>query len=186
MAIAPLATQVVPIRALRWAAVFAGMAVGIALQLAFTMAGTALGLVRPDPGTIVERVPMTAAAWNVLSMLISSGVGGYVAGRASGLRRAADGMLHGAVAWAATTVAIAWLATSTAAAAFSGLFGLVAEARGPTLSPEASAWLAIALGIALLAGVAGGFLGARGARRFVHRSLKNPAVAAGASVKPSR
>ena len=185
MAIAPLATQAVPIRALRWAAVFAGMAVGIALQLAFMMAGTALGFVRPDPGTIVERVPMAPAAWNALSMLISSWVGGYVAGRASGLRRAADGMLHGAVASAATTVATAWLATSTAAAAFSGLFGVLTEAR-PPFSPEASAWLAIAIGIALLAGVAGGLLGARGARRFVHRSLKDPAVPAGASVKPSR
>jgi hypothetical protein len=181
MITAPLATYAPPIRALRWSAVFAGIAVGIALQVAFTAAGGALGFV------LLERreglgAPMAAAGWNVLSLLIASCVGGYVAGRASGLRRTADGMLHGTVAWAATIVALAWFATGAAGSLLGGLIAALVEARVAP-SPVASAWLALATALSLLAGVLGGLLGVRGARRFVHRSLKDPALPAGAAAK---
>jgi hypothetical protein len=182
MITAPLAVQAPPIHALRWSAVFAGIPVGIALQMALAAAGGALGFgVVEQPRAL--GIPMAAAAWNALSLLIASGAGGYVAGRASGLRRTADGMLHGTVAWAATTIALAWLSTGESGSLLGGLFAALAQTR-PALSPAASAWLALATGLSLLAGMLGGMLGARGARRFVHRSLKDPSLAASPAVKP--
>jgi hypothetical protein len=176
-----------PISALRWGAVFAGLAVGIALNLVLAIAGTALGLAldAPDPGR--AALPVAAAAWNVIAMLVSAFVGGYVAARASALRRAADGALHGAVAWGATTLAFAMLAVTSLGLLLGGLFGAVLDYAQPgavgdvagaeralDAAAAASAWLAGAIALSLIAGVAGGALGARGARRFVHRPLVAP------------
>lgn len=55
-------------------------------------------------------------------MLISAFVGGYVAARMSGLKRQADGVLHGAVSWAVTTILFAVLATSIGGALIGGVF----------------------------------------------------------------
>jgi hypothetical protein len=125
-----------PVHAVRWAAVLAGMSIGIALHLVFALAGAALGFALYEPGIPLESVPVAAAVWNVLSMLIAAFIGGYVAARASGLRRLADGMLHGSVSWGATTLLFAILATTAMGALFGGLFGLAAPqartAGGPT------------------------------------------------------
>jgi hypothetical protein len=130
-----------PVHAVRWAAVLAGMSVGIALHLVFTLAGAALGFALYEPGTPLESLPVAAAVWNVVSMLIAAFIGGYVAARASGLRRLADGVLHGTVSWGATTLLFAVLATTALGAMFGGLFGLVApQARivaGPAV-PQSS------------------------------------------------
>lgn len=115
-----------PVHAVRWAAVLAGMSIGIALHLVFALTGTALGFALYEPGIPLESVPVAAAVWNVLSMLIAAFIGGYVAARASGLRRLADGMLHGSVSWGATTLLFAILATTAMGAIFGGLFGLAA------------------------------------------------------------
>ena len=40
-----------PVHAVRWAAVLAGMSVGIALHLVFALAGAALGFALYEPGT---------------------------------------------------------------------------------------------------------------------------------------
>jgi hypothetical protein len=116
----------------RWSAIFAGMAVGIALHLLLMVIGVALGLAvfdfgdRPD----AETVSTAAAAWNGLSMLAGAFIGGYVAARASGLRRTADGVLHGVVSWGATTLLFAALTLSTAGGALSGLYNTIAPRVG--------------------------------------------------------
>lgn len=182
-----------PLNTVRWSAVLAGMAVGIAVHLVLTLGGVALGLALNERGN-AYGIPLAAGAWNTLSMLAGALVGGYVAARASALRRIADGMLHGIVAWGATTLVFAVLALTTASGLAGGLFNAVAEngRRGvaavvqgasatSTAAPAtadtavraaASGWLAIATGLSLLAGLAGGALGARGARRFTHGTLR--------------
>lgn len=105
-----------------WAAIFAALAVGIALQMLFILAALAFGL------TVIEAgegggFPLTATAWSVGSMILCAVVAGYVAARASGLRRKSDGMLHGAVAWASMTLIYAVLASTVLSAATSGVFG---------------------------------------------------------------
>jgi hypothetical protein len=169
-----------PGHAVRWTAVLAGMAVGIAMHLVLSLAGTALGLALYAPAPR-EVLPVAGAVWNVASMLVAALIGAYVAARASGLRRMADGVLHGVVSWGATTVLFAILASTAIGAMLGGLFGLVAP---PAAAPEvaataertagmavvASGWLAVAIVLSLIAGMLGGAVGARGARRLMKGS----------------
>jgi hypothetical protein len=114
---------------LSWPAVFASLAVGISVMLLLTLAGVAVGVSIVEPGADGPRaITMAAAAWQTLSMLIAAIVGGYVAARLSGLRRTADGVLHGAVSWGATTLLYAALATTALGTLTAGMFGLLAPA----------------------------------------------------------
>ena len=109
-----------------WAAIFASLAVGISVMLLLTLAGVAVGVSAADPGDGPHAITMGAATWQTLSMLIAAIVGGYVAARLSGLRRTADGVLHGAVSWGATTLLYAVLATTALGSLTAGMFGLLA------------------------------------------------------------
>jgi len=112
--------------AIRWGAVLAGVAVGISVQLVLTLLGIASGLslTRLSAG---EAPGTGALIWAGLSMLISALVGAYVAGRMSGLKRKTDGMLHGVVSWAVTTLLFVLLATSAGGSLISGLFSGVTQ-----------------------------------------------------------
>jgi hypothetical protein len=118
-----------------WPAVFASLAVGISVMLLLTLAGVAIGVSVVEPGADGPRaITMGAATWQTISMLIAAIVGGYVAARLSGLRRTADGVLHGAVSWGATTVLYAALATTALGTLTAGMFGLLAPG-----APESAA-----------------------------------------------
>jgi hypothetical protein len=109
-----------------WPAVFASLAVGVSVMLLLTLAGVAVGVSVVEPGADSPRaITIGAATWQTISMLIAALVGGYVAARLSGLRRTADGLLHGAVAWGATTVLYAALATTALGTLTAGMFGLL-------------------------------------------------------------
>jgi hypothetical protein len=107
--------------AIRWGAVLAGVAVGISVQLALTLLGIATGLSTTEvaQGEAMGTGPLI---WAGVSMLIAAFVGGYVAARMSGLKRKTDGVLHGAVSWAVTTIMFAVLATSIGGTLVSGVF----------------------------------------------------------------
>lgn len=107
--------------AIRWGAVLAGVAVGVSVQLALTLLGIATGLSTTQV-TEGEGLGTGPLIWAGISMLISAFVGGYVAARMSGLKRKADGVLHGAVAWAVTTILFAALATTVGGTLVSGVF----------------------------------------------------------------
>jgi hypothetical protein len=115
-----------PLAPISWPAIFASLAVGISVMLLLTLAGVAIGLTTVDGGENTRAVTIGAAAWQTISMLIAAIVGGYVAARLSGLRRTADGILHGAVSWGATTVLYAALATTAIGTLTAGMFGLLA------------------------------------------------------------
>jgi hypothetical protein len=73
--------------------------------------------------------------WAGFSMLVAAFVGGYVAARMSGLKRRADGVLHGAVSWAVTTILFTALATSIGGALVGGVFTNMSQlARGAASS----------------------------------------------------
>ncbi|HEY0847301.1 MAG TPA: hypothetical protein VGE12_18170 [Noviherbaspirillum sp.] len=112
--------------AIRWGAVLAGVAVGVSVQLALTLLGIATGLTTADIG---DGEPMGTGPliWAGFSMLVAAFVGGYVAARMSGLKRKADGILHGAVSWAVTTILFAVLATSVGGALVSGVFSNMSQ-----------------------------------------------------------
>jgi hypothetical protein len=112
--------------AIRWGAVLAGVAVGISVQLVLTLLGIATGLstMNVAQGESVGTGPLI---WAGISMLIAAFVGGYVAARMSGLKRRADGVLHGAVSWAVTTIMFAVLATSIGGTLVSGVFNNMSQ-----------------------------------------------------------
>lgn len=107
--------------AIRWSAVLAGVAVGVSVQLVLSLLGIASGLSAVD----IEQRDYPGVGpliWAGVSMLIAAFVGGYVAARMSGLKRKADGVLHGVVSWAVTTLLFATLATSAGGNILSGVF----------------------------------------------------------------
>jgi len=111
---------------IRWGAVLAGVAVGISVQLVLTLLGIASGLSLTSVQT--GEAPGTGAmVWAGISMLISALIGAYVAGRMSGLKRKTDGMLHGVVSWAVTTLLFVVLATSAGGSLLAGLFSSVGQ-----------------------------------------------------------
>ncbi len=119
---APEATFKRPLlSSVRWSAVIAGVAVGISVQLLLTLLGIASGLSMtsvqegevPGAGTLV---------WAGISLLSSGFVGAYVTGYLCGLKRRTDGMLHGSVSWAVTTLLFVMLATSAGGSLLSGVF----------------------------------------------------------------
>jgi hypothetical protein len=107
--------------AIRWGAVLAGVVVGVSVQLVLTLLGIATGLTATDLSE-GETMGMGPLLWAGFSMLAAAFVGGYVAARMSGLKRKADGVLHGAVSWAVTTILFAALATSVGGTLVSGVF----------------------------------------------------------------
>lgn len=128
--------------AIRWGAVLAGVAVGISVQLALTLLGIATGLSSTEV-TQGEAVGTGPLIWAGFSMLVAAFVGGYVAARMSGLKRKADGVLHGAVSWAVTTIMFAVLATSVGGTLMSGVFNNMsqlaqASVQGAGASPIAT------------------------------------------------
>jgi hypothetical protein len=124
--------------AIRWGAVLAGVAVGVSVQLALTLLGIATGLSTTDV-TQGETLGMGPLLWAGFSMLVAAFVGGYVAARMSGLKRKTDGILHGAVSWAVTTIMFAALATSIGGTLLSGVFTNMSQvARSAATSGGAS------------------------------------------------
>jgi hypothetical protein len=96
----------VSVRRISWGAVLAGSAVGLVFQTWLAMLGVAIGASTIDP--LKEANPMSgvgigSVVWLGLSILLSSFVGGWVAGRLAGVPRRMESALHGAVSWAVAT-----------------------------------------------------------------------------------
>ncbi len=124
--------------AIRWGAVLAGVAVGVSVQLVLTLLGIATGLTATDVAS-GETVGMGPLIWAGISMLIAAFVGAYVAARMSGLKRKVDGILHGVVSWAVTTLLFATFATSAGGALMSGVFNNLNPGNGAVMSEEGTA-----------------------------------------------
>lgn len=119
-----LATRKPYFSPIRWNAVFAGIAVGVASYLLLALLGIAVGLTAIDPQAAepVEGIPVATGVWTGISMLIAAFVGGYVAARMSGLSRIGDGLLHGFVSWASVTLVFAYIMTTAAGSVLGGTF----------------------------------------------------------------
>lgn len=125
----PSETYNLPLNAVRWPAVFAGLVVGIATNLFLMLLGAAAGLAVFDVGENVAEtgLPIAAAIWNALSMIVAAFAGGYVAARTANMRRASDGILHGVVAWGVTMLLSAFVVTTATGATLASLFNLGAN-----------------------------------------------------------
>lgn len=104
-----------PAAVVRWGAVFAGLAVAVALHLMLTMLGTAfagsMSGLTGAPG-VADSAVMNLL--QVASVLVAAFFGGFVAARSSGLARAGDGALHGLVCWGVLTLLFTLVSTDAA------------------------------------------------------------------------
>lgn len=114
---------------IRWTAIFAGLAGGLASYMLLSLLGVAVGLTAVDPQSTdpVGTVPVATGIWTGISMLVGAFIGGYLSGRMSGLFRRADGMLHGFVGWGSTTLLFAVLMTTALGAALGGTFKILGQ-----------------------------------------------------------
>lgn len=115
-------------RRISWGAIFAGVAVALAVQLLLSMLGIGIGAAGFDPaqGDSPTAWSIGAGVWWVITGLIALFVGGWVAGHLSSNPDRTDGMLHGVVTWSLATLIGVWLLTSTLGAVTAGAWQVVA------------------------------------------------------------
>ena len=109
---------------IQWGAIVAGLAVGLAVQMLFTLLGLAIGAWSIDlrEAQPTGGIPLATGLWTGVSMLMSAFVGGYVASRLSGSSSRTEGLYHGGVLWGVTSVVFAWLGTTALSFMIGGLF----------------------------------------------------------------
>ncbi|HEU4367265.1 MAG TPA: hypothetical protein VFV05_03440 [Methylomirabilota bacterium] len=151
-----------------WSAVWVGALSALALGLIIGLIGYAIGahqLTAPRTTTF-RSVRLLTTVFNVSGAFFAFVVGGWVAARIAGLRRAEPAMLHGVIAWLATIPIMLVLATFGATAMYGGWYGGIVAGPAwvavPPMTPELAAAVrngAVAAVVALLLGLVGGALG---------------------------
>jgi hypothetical protein len=127
----------------KWSAVFAGWAVGLAVHMVLMLIGLGFGawaidLQESEPA---RGIPIGAGLWTGVSMLIAAFTGGYVTSRLSGNYVRSDGVYHGIVVWGVNWLILAWLTTTAMATMVGGVFsafGTTLQTLGQGVSSAAS------------------------------------------------
>ncbi|AEG06851.1 PhnA-like protein [Sinorhizobium meliloti] len=116
-----------------WGAVFAGVALALAVQFLLNLLGVGIGAAVIDPATTDNPDPSTfsiaGGLWFVVSGIAAAFVGGYVASRVSGRPSKTTGSYHGLTSWAVATLVVLYLLTTSigtlVGGAFSGLSSII-------------------------------------------------------------
>ena len=152
-----------------WTGAWVGALSALALLLVFGLTAIAVGAHQVGQRvTDWHDFSLLALAFSVFGAFLSFAVGGWVAARVAGLRRAEPAMLHGALVWLLAIPALLLLATLGAGGYLGTWYGGLAGA--PPWSPQATplespaaamAARNAALGAlaALLLGLVGGTIG---------------------------
>src|SRR5919106_2968427 len=112
-------------------AVLAGAVVGVVVLFLLGLLGLAIGLATIDPAPAGDATPeagafgVGAAIWGIISFLLALLAAGWIAARLAGNPNRLDGLLHGVVAWALTTLVVMWLMTTTLSSIIGGAFSLL-------------------------------------------------------------
>jgi len=126
--------RTVLINRVAWGAIFAGVVLALVTQAILNMIGLGIGVSTLDPGTndnpSATSLSIGAGLWFVLAGVIASFVGGWAAGRLSGMAKPETAAWHGLTAWAATTLVIFYLLGSAAGGIVGGAFSTVTSALG--------------------------------------------------------
>jgi hypothetical protein len=117
-----------------WGAIIAGVVIALVTQAILNMIGLGVGMSTIDPGTgdnpSATSLSIGAGLWFVLSGVIASFLGGWAAGRLSGMAKSQTAAWHGLTAWAATTLVIFYLLGSAAGGIIGGAYSTVTSALG--------------------------------------------------------
>ena len=117
-----------------WGAIFAGVVVGLVVQVLLTMLGVGIGVATLDPGTgdnpAVSTFSIATGIWYVVSGFIAAFAGGYIAARMSGKTLATTGALHGLTTWAVMTLLVLYLLSTAVGGIVGGAFNGISSAIG--------------------------------------------------------
>lgn len=127
-----------------WRATFAGVVTFLAILILLSFIGTAIGFGAPDYTTSnpFEHVGMELVIWTIVTLVLSFGAGGYIAGITA--NRA--GFIHGFLTWAVSLISIVILMTT----AVSSIFGAVGSIIGTTTKTVGNITEEAASGVATL------------------------------------
>jgi hypothetical protein len=118
-----------------WGAIFAGVAIALAVQFLLNLLGVGIGAAVLDPATSdnpdASTFSIGGGIWFVVAGIIASFLGGYVASRMSGRPSNSTGGYHGLTTWAVTTLVVLYLLTTSVGALIGGAFnGLTSIVSG--------------------------------------------------------
>ena len=117
-----------------WGAIFAGVVIALVVQVLLTMLGAGLGIATIDPASngspAASTFSIAAGIWYVVSGILASFAGGYIASRMSGRTLPTTGALHGLTTWAFTTLVVLYLLSTAVGSIVGGAFSGVASALG--------------------------------------------------------
>ena len=146
-------TRAFTLRRVSWGSIIGGVVSALAVSLLMSLLGTAIGFGMTDPMSSdpVGGVGTTFGIWSAISLLVSLGVGGYIAGRLAGYA----GCIHGFLVWGSSIIIAAILsamAISGAAHMAGSVIGTTASLTGSALSGAGNLAGGLAHGIGDLTG----------------------------------
>ena len=152
-----------------WSGIWVGALSALAVGLIIGLIGYAIGAHQftAPRWTTWRNVRILTSIFNIGGAFFAFVVGGWVAARITGVRRAEPAILHGVIAWLVTIPMLLTLAALGAAGMYGGWYGgLVAApawvATPPPMTPEMAAAMrngAVAAAVAVLLGLVGAAIG---------------------------
>jgi formate hydrogenlyase subunit 3/multisubunit Na+/H+ antiporter MnhD subunit len=150
-----------------WAAIFVGAILTIAIGLPLLSLGAALGLTTVDPARAdMQAVGWGTGFWSLLTIIVATFLGAFVAVRTSNLHERRDAGMQGLAVWGVSFVLMMVLLAFLAVAGGAIAAPMVEPAPGQQQPVEAvdvgaavSWWYFISAALAAGAGILGGLAG---------------------------
>lgn len=127
-------------RRVSWGSVIGGVVTVMAISVLLAILATSISLFMLDPQSSdpASGIGTNVGIWTVVAFIISFTAGGFVAGKLAG----ADGMIHGFLVWATTTivsVVLTFMLISGAVKLTGNILGSVSSVAGSMISGVGSA-----------------------------------------------
>lgn len=137
------------VKRISWGSIFAGVVTVLAVSILLSLLGSSIGMFMLDPtsSSPASGIGTTVGIWTIVSLLVSLAAGGFVAGKLAGR----DGIIHGFVVWATSTIIAVILVGMLAVSAVrmaGNLLGSVSSVVGTVIGGVGSA---VGTGVSALA-----------------------------------
>jgi hypothetical protein len=120
-----------------WRAIFAGIAVALAVDVLLTLLGFAVGLTAFEPTAgAAKGVGMGVGIWLIITAIASVFAGAYFGSRVAGDPWKGDGVAHGVMVWAGFTIISLWLVGSGLGKALNSAAGLAGKSASVLMQPD--------------------------------------------------
>jgi hypothetical protein len=168
----------------RWSSIISGALCAIAIHIVMGLFGTAMGFAASPADS--RGLGGVAVLWAILTPLVATFIGAYVAVRLSGNMHKASNILHGVLVWCIGLIAGALFLSTVLTGAGSGVADAAARVQGNVtqervqgtaedVAKGAAAGSGLA-GLAALFGLGGAFLGAAAGRKSVRDDFEGERV----------